>query len=57
MKPTKPRRLALRSEDIRQLSAVELGAAHGGEPDWSIVYDCPTNASRCERSCFSSCKP
>lgn len=49
------RQLSLSGETIRTLQSFELQRAAGGLPDQSIVYDCPTNASRCDRSCFSAC--
>ena len=51
------RKIQLRSETIRILSRAELGAAVGGAPDPSIVYNCPTNISQTV-SCFAdSCQP
>lgn len=47
--------LELKTETTRILAGWELSVAAGGLPDQSIVYDCPTNASRCDRSCFGSC--
>lgn len=49
------RKLKIRSETIRQLGIRQLGVPAGGTVDTSIIYDCATNASWCDRSCFSSC--